>query len=64
MQNTLTVLSDSTSHLADKTEHMNTIMNEEIPYFRCSDMDIVKIYYFLWSIDLMYYVHVGKGYVT
>ena len=34
---------------------MNDMLNNLIPYFRCSDDDIVKVYYFLWSLQLMYY---------
>ena len=36
-------------------------MNEEIPWFRCPDDKLVDIYYYLWSLYLMYYIHVGKG---
>ena len=31
------------------------MLNNLVPYFRCSDEDIVKVYYFLWSLQLMYY---------
>ena len=34
---------------------MNDMLNNLVPYFRCSDDDIVKVYYFLWSLQLMYY---------
>ena len=34
---------------------MNDMLNNLVPYFRCSDEDIVKVYYFLWSLQLMYY---------
>ena len=39
----------------EKTNKMNDMLNNLVPYFRCSDEDIVKIYYFLWSLQLMYY---------
>ena len=55
------VLLDSTKHLAAKTAHMDDLLTNQIPYFRCSDPDIVNIYYYLWSIYLMYYIDVGKG---
>ena len=44
-----------------KTKKMNDLLNFQIPYFRCSDKIIEKIYYYLWSIYLMYYINVGKG---
>jgi hypothetical protein len=37
------ILSDSRLHLDAKTEKMNNMLNDEIPYFRCSDEDIVKV---------------------
>ena len=40
---------------------MNNLLNNEVPYFRCSDDDIVKVYYYLWALDLMYYTYIGKG---
>ena len=47
--------------LAEKTNQMNKLLNEEIPWFRCSDERFVDIYYYLWSLYLMYYIEVGKG---
>jgi hypothetical protein len=43
------------AHLAAKTSKMNSLLNTVVPYFRCSDDGIVKLYYFLWSIYLMYF---------
>ena len=40
---------------------MNSLLNTLVPYFRCSDEDIVKVYYFLWSIHLMYYKDPAQG---
>jgi hypothetical protein len=40
---------------------MNRQLNDEIPWFRCPDEKIVRIYYYLWSIYLMYSIEVGKG---
>ena len=40
---------------------MNRQLNEEIPWFRCPDEKFVDIYYYLWSLYLMYYIDVGKG---
>ena len=45
----------------EKTERMNSLLNTLVPYFRCSDEDIVKVYYFLWSIHLMYYKDPAQG---
>ena len=47
--------------LAEKTAEMNRLLKEEIPQFRCSDPKFEEIYYYLWSIFLMYYIEVGKG---
>lgn len=47
--------------LTAKTTEMNRLLNEEIPFFRCPDEKFVDIYYYLWSIYLMYYIEVGKG---
>ena len=47
--------------LAAKTAEMNRLLNEEIPQFRCSDPKFEEIYYYLWSLYLMYYVDVQKG---
>ena len=49
------------SALAAKTKDMNQLLNDEVPYFRCSDKKFVDIYYYLWSIYLMYYIDVQKG---
>jgi hypothetical protein len=44
-----------------KTHKMNRQLNEEIPWFRCSDRKFEEIYYYLWSLYLMYYIDVQKG---
>ncbi len=48
-------------HLAAKTAEMNRQLNDEIPWFRCPDGKFVDIYYYLWSLYLMYYIDVDKG---
>ena len=58
---TKAVLSDYRGALAAKTKASNDMLNRQVPYFRCSDEDIVKVYYYLWSIHLMYYIDVQKG---
>lgn len=47
--------------LSDKTHELNRELNEEIPWFRCPDQRFVDIYYYLWSLYLMYYINVGNG---
>ena len=47
--------------LAAKTKSFNRLLNEQVPYFRCPDQRFVDIYYYLWSLYLMYYIEVGKG---
>ena len=50
--------------LAAKTAEMNRQLNEEIPWFRCSDPKHEDIYYFLWSLYLMYYIDVDRDWET
>ena len=47
-----------------KTAEINRQLNEEVPFFRCPDEKFVDIYYYLWSLYLMYYIDVGKGWET
>ena len=58
------VLEDPVRFMTEKTSKMNDLLNNVVPYFRCSDDDIVKIYYFLWSINLMYYTQGNSGMQT
>ena len=44
-----------------KTREMNRQLNEEIPWFRCSDRKFEDIYYYLWSLYLMYDINVQRG---
>jgi len=55
------VLSDPVQHKEAKTEEMNHLLNYNVPYFRAEDEDVVKVYYYLWSIFLMLYKYVGTG---
>ena len=57
----LEIQSNPSEHMTDKTTKMNNLLNNVVPFFRCSDDDIVKIYYFLWSINLLYYTQGGEG---
>ncbi|MDC0317475.1 hypothetical protein OAM37_03000 [bacterium] len=45
----------------EKTRDMNTQLNQEIPWFRCSESKFEEIYYYLWSLYLMYYIDVQRG---
>ena len=47
--------------LKEKTVEMNNILGQEIPQFRCSDSKFEDIYYYLWSLHMMYYINVQKG---
>ena len=55
------ILADPEEHMEDKTRMMNDLLNNVVPYFRCSDDEIVKIYYYLWSLHLMYYTQGDSG---
>ena len=55
------IISNDATWLTAKTAEMNRLLNDEIPWFRCPDEKIVDIYYYLWSLYLMYYIDVGKG---
>ena len=55
------VLNDPKGHLNAKQARMNDLLNNQIPYFRCSDPQMVNVYYYLWSIYLMYYTDIKQG---
>ncbi len=55
------LLADPQSALVAKTRYINHLLNRQIPYFRCSDGDVVKTYYYLWSLYFLYHTHTGKG---
>ena len=55
------VLTNTEVYQEAKTTKMNGLLNNVVPYFRCSDDDIVKIYYYLWSLHLMYYTVGDQG---
>ncbi len=61
VKRTRAVLASCRKAMTAKTAEMNDLLNYQIPYFRCSDKEIVDIYYYLWSIYLMYYIDVGEG---
>ena len=55
------LLADPRAALEAKTRHMNGLLNQQIPTFRCSDKDVVKTYYYLWSLYFLYFTHTGRG---
>ncbi len=46
--------------LQAKTGSINAVLNEQIPYFRCSDKQAVKVYYYQWALYFMYFTD-GEG---
>ena len=58
------VITNHASWLSAKTAEMNRLLNDEIPWFRCSEEKFVDIYYYLWALYLMYYIEVGEGWET
>ena len=55
------IVENAAPNLASKTNEMNRLLNEEVPWFRCPDQRLVDVYYYLWALHLMYYIDVGKG---
>ena len=55
------IIQNHQSLLSKKTAEMNRLLNDEIPHFRCPDKRFVDIYYYLWSLYLMYHIEVEKG---
>ena len=61
LKDAMAVLREPREMMTAKTREMNRQLNEEIPWFRCSDRKFEDIYYYLWSLYLMYYIDVQKG---
>ena len=61
LKDAMEVLREPREALLAKTREMNRQLSEEIPYFRCSDRKFEDIYYYLWSLYLMYDIDVGRG---
>ncbi|MGJ8695812.1 MAG: hypothetical protein ACSHYF_05800 [Verrucomicrobiaceae bacterium] len=55
------IIQNTQPYLTAKTAEMNRQLNDEIPHFRCPDQKFVDIYYYLWSLYLMYSIEVGQG---
>ena len=61
LKNARSVLGDPRKAMLAKTREINRQLNEDVPSFRCSDRKFEDIYYYLWSLYLMYYIDVGRG---
>ena len=61
VRNALQVVKNPEPWKSGKTRNVNRQLNEEIPWFRCSDRKFEDIYYYLWSLYLMYYIDVQSG---
>ena len=55
------IIENDRAWLLAKTGEMNRQLNEEVPWFRCPDEKFVDIYYYLWALQLMYMIDVGRG---
>jgi hypothetical protein len=55
------IIQNHKTALTSKTAEMNRQLNEEVPWFRCPDERFVDIYYYLWSLYLMYYIDADAG---
>ena len=64
IQSAQAIIGNAKVLLAEKTQEVNRQLNEEVPYFRCPDEKFVDIYYYLWSLYLMYSIDVGEGWET
>ena len=60
-QRSQALLKHPQAHLQAKTRFMNDLLNQQIPYFRCSDEKVVQSYYYLWSLYFMYFTDTDKG---
>ena len=47
----------------EKTDWINDLLNEQIPYFRCSDDKAVETYYYLWSLYFLYFRDIGEDWL-
>ncbi len=61
LKTAMAVLAAPRKALAAKTREVNRQLNEDIPWFRCSDRTFEDIYYYLWSLYLMYSIDAQKG---
>ena len=62
VQRTRDVTKAAPSAMVAKSKQFNDLLNQQIPYFRCSDDQVVNTYYYLWSLYFMYHTFTGEGY--
>ena len=60
--NATEVEANAQAELQAKTDYMNSLLNYQMPFFRCSDQQIVLHYYYLWSLYFMYIINVQNGF--
>ena len=60
-QNAMALLREPRELMVAKTRATNHQLNKEIPYFRCSERKFEDIYYYLWSLYLMYFIDAQSG---
>lgn len=64
LKSALAVLREPRAMMLAKSRQMNQQLSREIPWFRCSDRKFEDIYYYLWSLYLMYDIDVDRGWET
>ena len=57
------VANEAASAMEAKSTWFNNLLNEQIPYFRCSDEMTVQTYYYLWALNFMYFRDIGEGWL-
>ena len=62
VENSKKLLNNPSAALDHKFQWFNGLLNEQIPYFNCSDQTSVDTYYYLWSLYFMYYTEIGEGF--
>ena len=61
VQNAGDIIRNHQEWLGEKTQVLNSFLNNQVPWFRCPDRKFEDIYYYLWSLYMMYYIDVGRG---
>ena len=62
LKRTQAVLKAPEAALEAKAAWFNSLLNRQIPYFRCSDETTVRTYYYLWALYFMYFTYTGEGF--
>ncbi len=61
LENAVATCRTAKAMMTAKTQALNRELSTEIPWFRCSEQKFEQIYYYLWSLYLMYYIDVQQG---